>query len=256
MTSAHSDSGFAQILVIAALAVLAAILTVAISSARLGSQQISALDARVFADATLGSGLALLLDALDDPANDLETRALATPVTIDIAGKPVELEVVGEGGKVDVLRGDAALIERFASNAGLAGDEIDRMLEALAARRKLGDDIGAMDAVQLALAEAIGFAAIDESFTRFGSDRIDPAFASEVVLRAIPDLNPAQLMQMLAAAPADRAQYGAASRHFVNGSRRFMLVARLSEKPGQRFERHLPIELTSSGGVIELDRPR
>jgi len=252
----RSEGGFAQILVLAALAVLASILTVSISTARLGSRQMSALDTRVFADAQLGSGLALLLEALRDPANDLETRALAAPVTIEISGRATELSLVGEGGKIDLLRADPALLERFATNAGLPRDDIARLLAELAAHRALGDDIGALDAVRLALAEAIGLPAVDESFTRFGNDGIDPTFATDTVLRAIPDLGSAEAAQVIAASALERGQYAALSRHFASGSRRFMLIARLSEKPGRRFERRLPIELTSSGGVIELDRPR
>lgn len=255
-TQSSTDSGFAQILVIAALAVLAAILTVTISTARLGGQQISVLDARVFADSTLASGLALLREAITEPANDLEARALKAPVVVEISGKAVELAIASEGGKIDVLRSDAALIERFGTNAGLPRDQIVRLLGELAVYRQAGDDIGAMESVRLALADAIGFEAVDESFTRFGSDRIDPAFASEAVLRTLPDVDSSTLLQILAAPPAERAQYGSMSRYFAGGSRRFMLVARFSEKPGQRFERRLPIELTSSGGVIELDRAR
>jgi hypothetical protein len=251
----HPEAGFAQILVLSALAVLAAILTVAISTARLGGQQISALDARVLADARLASGLALLQEALADPANDLDTRALRAPITAGVAGASVELSIIGEGGKIDVLRADPVLVGRFATNADLAGEAVVHLLAELADRRNAGDDIGAMEAVRLALAEAIGFPAVDENFTRFGSDRIDPAFASEAVLRAIPDLGTSQMAQIIAAPPAERSQYTSLSGYFASGSRRFTLVARLSEKPGQRFEQRLPIELTSSGGIIELDRP-
>lgn len=250
------EAGFAQILVLAALAAIAAILTVAISTARLGGQQISALDARVSADTQLASGLAVLLDALDDSANDLEIRALARPVTAEFADRPLELSLVGEGGKIDVLRVDLSLIDRFATNAGLARGDVVRLLEELAARRGSGDDIGAMDALRLFLAEAIGFEAVDDNFTRFGSDKIDPAFATDAVLHAIPDLSSSQIMQIVAAPQAERAQYAALSRYFATGSRRFMLIARFDEGPDQRFERRLPIELTTSGGIIELDRVR
>jgi hypothetical protein len=223
---------------------------------RLGAQQISALDARVVADVTLDSGLRLLRAALDDPADDLEVRALAAPpVAIRIGDEQVELAIAGEGGKIDVLRSDMSLVARFSLNARLNQDELARLVTALSDRRAAGDDVGAMDAVQLALAEAIGFAAIEDSFTRFGSDRIDPAFATLAVLRAIPDLGDAEARRIAATSSSERAQYTPLSRYFAGGSRRFMLIARSAAEAKGKFERRLPIELTNSGGVIELDRP-
>jgi hypothetical protein len=235
---------------------LAAILTVAISTARLGSQQLSALDSRIYADAQLGSGLALLREALADPANPLKTQALLAPVAVQIAGRAVELAIVSEGGKIDVLRGDLKLIERLASNVGVPRDIVAQLLEDLEDRRGAGDDIGALDAVRLALVGPIGFEAVDDSFTRFGTDRIDPVFANDAVLRAIPDLSSTDASMIIAAPRAELGQYASLSRYFTSGSRRFSLVARLGDKPGQRVEKRLPIELTSSGGMIELDRPR
>jgi len=254
--NAHGQAGFAQLLVIAALAVLAAVLTVALSTARLGSQQISALDAQVFADTRLTSGLALLQEALRDPTNNLELRALAAPVMVDLADAEVELAIVGEGGKLDVLRADPALIERFAKNAGLARDETTALLDELGKMRKRGDDAGAMEAVRLAFAETVGPVGVDDNFTRFGSDRIDPTFATDAVLQAIPDLGPSQIAQMVASPSSQRTQYATLSTYFASGSRRFMLIARMSEKPGHRFEKRLPIELTTSGGFVELDGAR
>ena len=256
MTRRQSEAGFAQILVIAALAVLAAVMTAAVSMSRLGAQQISALDARVVADVTLDSGLRLLRAALDDPDDDLEVRAMAAPVTTRIGDEQVELAIAGEGGKIDVLRSDMSLVERFSRNAGLNQDELAQLVTAPSDRRAVGDDVGAMDAVQLALAAAVGFAAIEESFTRFGSDRIDPAFASLAVLRAIPDLGDAEARRIAATSSSERAPYTALSRYFASGSRRFMLIAKSSAGARGTFERRLPIELTNSGGVIELDRPR
>lgn len=252
----RADAGFAQLLVIGALAVMAAILSAAIATARLGSAQISALDARVLADARLTSGIDLLRDALGDPQSDLESQALAQPVVVHVGDEAVALSLTGEGGKIDVMRGDPALVARFAAVAGVSQSDAAELLRRLAERRAAGDDAGALDVVRVYLAEAVGFDALDESFTRFGSDRIDPAMAGAAVLRAIPDLNAAQVTQIIATPAAERGQYAPLSRYFASGSRRFMLVARQDGKQGQRFERRLPVELTASGGVIELDAAR
>lgn len=254
VTQRQRESGFAQILVIAALAVLAAVMTAAVSTSRLGGQQISALDARVVADVRLDSGLQLSRAALNDPADDLELRVMEAPVELTIGDEQVDL--ASEGGKIDVLRSDMPLIERFCINAGLNQDELALLVAALSDRRAVGDDVGAMDAVELALSEDVDFDVIEESFTRFGSDRIDPAFASLAVLRAIPDLADAEARRIAATPFRERSQYTPLSRYFASGLRRFMLIARSATGAKDAFERRLPIELTNSGGVIELDRPR
>ena len=254
--ASNREAGFAQILVLSALVVLSAILTASIATSRLGNRQASALDARVFADARLDAGLALLRDALADPDNRLEEQALAAPVAVEVADQVVDVAIASEGGKIDVLRADLGLVERFANNAGLSTDQVAELLEQLTARRDVEDDLGAFEAVELALAGAIGLAAVSDSFTRFGSDHIDPTSATDDVLRAIPDLTPSEVQRIIATPSTERSRFATASRYFASGSRRFTLIARFSDSSGGHFERRLPIELTTAGGVIELDRDR
>jgi len=81
---------------------------------------------------------------------------------------------------------------------------------------------------------------------------IDPRYATERVLAAVPDLDPGELASLLAMPAVDRASRHGLSRLFESGGRRFSFAVKVDQPPFVPTTRRLPIELSTSGRVVVL----
>ena len=252
-----TDQGFVQILLLVALATIAAVLTAVLIGARQNVLYAKALDRMIRTEALAASGFQRLGAAILDHADDLEQAALegTDPPLVTLADARLALTLEGEGGKIDLLRADMALLTEYLVNAALPAAAQARLIADIAAARDSKDGAAARDAVRLALLDSLSNAQIDADFTILGTTAgIDPRYASERVLAAVPDLDPGDLAALLAMPEAERTQQGL-SRYFESGGRRFSLVVKIDQPPFAPATRRLPIELSTSGRVLVLGAP-
>lgn len=252
---AASDAGFVQLLVIGALATLAGLLTVTMLTAAQTSRASAALE-RLVRNSAVGDASALrMMAAIEDPADDLETRALRGSMTVAMGPVDTTLRIEAEASKIDVLFADVALLERYLVHRGFDASTVTALVQRLSVARESGDGVGALEALRVALTAALPTGEFDRDVTRFGGVGIDPISATGRVLLAIPDLSPAEAKRIAAASPEDRAQYAHSSRYFSSSGRRFSLVTTTARGVGQASERRLPIEISTAGKPIVLAGP-
>lgn len=251
-----ADQGFVQVLLLAALATIAALLTAGLIGARLNLQYAAALDRMVRTEALAASGFRRLGAAILDPADDLEHVALEQAPLVRLADARLGLDLESEGGKIDLLRGNLALLAKYLDNAALPADVQGTLMADVAAARDSGDGAAARDVVRLALLDRLTNAQIDADLTIFGATQgVDPRDATERVLAAVPDLDPGELATLLALPEAERAAQQGLSRYFESGGRRLSLVVRIDQPPFAPTTRRLPIELSTSGRMLVLGAP-
>jgi hypothetical protein len=141
-------------------------------------------------------------------------------------------------------------LARLAANLGLEAGALatfDAELQEVRAQR---DAARALEVARRWLTPWL--ADFDAAVTRFGNERIDPTYAPVDVLRAIPDLSPAEIAQILSVSPADRGAFVSMSDHLAANSRRFSVLVRIEWAPDQTGVRRLPIELSTSGKPIVM----
>lgn len=247
----NADTGFVQLIVVAALATLGGLLTANLMAATHTSRQTAALERLVRSETIGTSGAYRLAAAIGDPADALENQALHGAVNVGVGGTGMSLRIETSGSKIDVLAAEMVLIEGYVSQSGLAPSAAATLLANISEARTRSDGAEALEAVRVALAGILPIADIERDFTRFGGPGIDPSYASAHVLHAIPDLSPADAARIAAAAPEDRAK-DALSRYFSSTGRRFSLVTRIVWAPNETSERRLPIEISTAGQVIVL----
>lgn len=244
------ESGFVQLIVVSALAVLGGLLTAGLLAATETGRQAAALERLVRSEVAADAGFYRLVAAIEDPADALETTALQGPTKFVMAGDEVSLGIEANGSKIDVLAADLQLIERYARQAGLDGGGATALLEKLGAAREADNGPAALEAIRVVMTGLLPSEQLSRDITRFGSRGIDPTYASSRVLRAVPDLSPAEADRIAAASPEERAQFAQLSRYFASGGRRFALVTRIAWGANDRSEACLPIEISTAGRVI------
>lgn len=247
-----SESGFVQLLVVSALAVLGGLLTAGLLAAAETGRQAAALERLVRSEVAADAGFYRLVAAIEDPADTLETVALQGQTTLAMTGDELSLGIEANGSKIDVLAADLQLIERYARQAGLNGPQVGALLGELGVARQDGDSVRALEVVRVAMVGLLPGGELRRDITRFGGPGIDPTYASSRVLHAVPDLSPADVERIAAASPEERAQFAQLSRHFSSAGRRFSLVARLRWGENAASESRLPIEISTAGKVVVL----
>ena len=245
-----SNGGFVQVLVLAGIASLAALAVAGLSSSQSSSTTAAAVERVLRVDVLSRSAFERVLAALESPPDPFEQQALSSPAVLNLPRQDVVVSLEGEAGKVDAARSPLATMVRLADHLGLPAVGRGAFIADLEALRSQGDAAQALDLVRQRLSPLV--ADLDALVTIFGDERIDPTYAPQVVLEAIPDLSPVEIAQILSVPPPERGQFTALSEHFATNSRRFSIAANIAWAPDQISIRRLPIELSTSGRAIVL----
>jgi general secretion pathway protein K len=234
--SGRSQRGFALLLVIwvlAILAVLAAGFAAGTrSETRVARNLLDAAQARALAEAGVALATGALID--NDPTSDWRTDG--TPRDMSFDEGVVRIRIEDEGGKIDLNAGPPALLSGLCTELGIDGDICAGLVYGVVSRRlaaapppapvfrglrNTGQPIGlGVSPVQDRLAAAFGsveelrqLPAIDQAtFDRLkpfvtvysSSPRVDPAVAPREVLLAVPGINPREVERLLIARQAPR----------------------------------------------------
>jgi hypothetical protein len=253
--SRDAEAGFAQVLVLASLAVVGAILTVALTTGAQTNRYSLALDLQLRGGAIARSGIELIIGAIEQPADTLETSLLAadTPYRTTISGIDTELEIQGEAGKLNPATADLTLIENYFAAAGIPLDAQAELLAALAQPRQEADGLAALRLVHAYLLPHLDLGQLRRDFGMWNTTAgIDPLFASRAVLAAVPDLgNVESLLQLR---KTDPGSVRSLSRHFTESRGVFCLVATAHWAPDRIASHAEIVEITAGGRVLSLRR--
>jgi general secretion pathway protein K len=232
--SGRSQRGFALLLVIwvlAILAVLAAGFAAGTrSETRVARNLLDAAQARALAEAGVALATGALID--NDPTSDWRTDGTLRDMSFDEG--VVRIRIEDEGGKIDLNAGPPALLSGLCTELGIDGNTCAGLVDGVVSRRlaavpppapvfrglrNTGQPIGlGVSPVQDRLAAAFGsveelrqLPAIDQAtFDRLkpfvtvysSSPRVDPAVAPREVLLAVPGINPREVERLLIARQA------------------------------------------------------
>lgn len=250
MQHESSNGGFVQVMVVAGIAALAALVVAGLSSTQSADVTAAALERTLRVDVLSRAAFERVLAALESRPDTFEQQALAGPTELEISDQAVAVSVEGEAGKIDLLQAPLPIVARLAENLGLPAGARTTLMEELEEARRERDPAGALDLVRQRLALLADD--LDAVVTVFGSQHIDPTYAATDAFEAIPDLSPTEIAQILSAPPSERGQFAAMSEHFATDSRRFSIAVRIAWAPDQVSVRRLPIELSTSGRAIVL----
>lgn len=251
--SAGRDAGFAQIVVLAALAVISAILTVALAAASTNDRFLTVFDRRVRAEVAADSSIREILSAIGDTADTAEQELLKGQVDLAIGQMSIELRIEGEAGKIDPLLTNPDVLGGYLDDLGVGGAERAELITAIEVARGADDDGAALNVLRRTLVDRIPPGEFDSDFTHFGRGAgIDPQYASSRVLRAPPDISDAAAADIEQRRGDDVASIGTLSRYFGSASTIFSVVASVSTGDRGGYVKRVPIEITTGGRAIPL----
>jgi hypothetical protein len=258
MIARRSADGFVQIGALAGLAVVAGIVTLALSFS-LGFQRNTATFERsAFGAMAADSGIRRLIASIEHPADTLAASVgvTGTAYPFELSGLPMTLAIEGEAGKLDPLTVERPLLESYVRNTLLPAADVTLLFSQLDIARGTHDGTRAMELLEKYLAPALSPEDLARDFTsRAGLAGIDPMYASERVLRALPDLDPAAVDEILRRRTTEPSVVQAFySRYFSRGVRpEFTLVATVDRDERHAVVRRVPVEMTTAGRVLVLD---
>jgi hypothetical protein len=256
VSHARLDGGFAQVLVLTSLATISAIITVALVHASGSGALTSALDRQVRGEAAAVSGIRRVIAAIEAPADDLETRILSSehPLPFEFGETRVELQIDGEGGKINPVRSAPELLTGYIGTLPLSEDARRGLLAAIEDARELDDREAGLQAVHRYLLPIVPMAQLESDFGIWNqTGGVDPLYASERVLSAIPDLTAGGVAQVLQLRKSDPSAVRALSAHFATGRPIFSIVAVVRGSAGEMTSKRVPIEISSAGRVLVLE---
>lgn len=253
----QSSAGFVQLMALVTLATISAVITAAVVTTTVGRRELSALERLVQTDALARSALVRLDAAMQNSADDFALRLsagrTAEPVIVPVGENNVSVALEAEDGKIDVLKTAPELIRQYALNAGLSGNATTAMLARMDTARRTGDAGSAIESVRLSLLGHVADDAIEHDFTTLGTQGgIDPRFATERVLRALPDLSASDVTALIAVESPQAGTPMVQSRYFAPGGRHFSVVATMQWGRDATSVRRIPIEISSAGRLVEL----
>jgi hypothetical protein len=253
------SSGFVQVLALAGLLAVSGLLTVVLAASLRTNIALGLLDRHISAEIVAASAVRRVLSAINDSDDDLERRVGVggTSYAMQLFDHDVMASIEGEAGKIDVLRADPAILQRYAENSLLPAPERVALLDALAAARAIDDAPAAMEALYIAFASIGAGDQVDADFTmRSGLAGIDPTLAGERVLQALPDLTEAAVADILRDRRSGEAIHMVTSRYFATGRPLLTVVATVHWTETEQFTKRVPIEITTGGKARVLSNFR
>ena len=244
-TARPRERGFALLVVIWVLALLAVLATGFAADTRSEAQQARNLLENARAQALAEAGIALAVTGLLDRNPVTQWAADGTPRDLTFDGGRLHIVVQDEGGKVNLNTAAPELLSGLLARVGVAPGERDALVDAIMTRRQLAD--AAAQAPSSALLAAGGgepppaFEAIDELrllpgvsravfdavapyvtvFSR--GPRVNTLTAPKTVLLSLPNVNPQEVDAVLAARSAIAAGQISTAIPFLTGVDRFIV---------------------------------
>lgn len=253
--AAPGEQGFAQVLVLASLAILSALLTAALTQGAGTNRYSVAFDLQIRGGAIARSGVDLVVHAIEDPTDNLEASLLAPdrPYVATIAGVETELEIQAEAGKLNPATTDLALLAGYLADAAVPPETHIDLLAELAAPRADGDALAALRLVHARLLRHVDWQQLQRDFGIWNTTAgVDPRFASRAVLAAVPDLSDVE--NLLRTRKIDPASIHSGSRYFTEGRAVFCVSATARWAADGIASYAEAIEITSGGRVLRLSR--
>ncbi|HTZ77561.1 MAG TPA: hypothetical protein VMC10_06630 [Stellaceae bacterium] len=244
-TARPRERGFALLVVIWVLALLAVLATGFAADTRSEAQQARNLLENARAQALAEAGIALAVTGLLDRNPVTQWAADGTPRDLTFDGGRLHIVVQDEGGKVNLNTAAPELLSGLLARVGVAPGERDALVDAIMTRRQLAD--AAAQAPSSALLAAGGgepppaFEAIDElrllpAVSRAVFDavapyvtvfsrgpRVNTLTAPKTVLLSLPNVNPQEVDAVLAARSAIAAGQISTAIPFLTGVDRFIV---------------------------------
>lgn len=254
--SDRTSDGFVQVLVLISLATISAILQVILSNSVQLSSSLKALDRSVLGQTAASSAARRVIAAIEDPSDDLETKILAagTPYPVEIAGTKVEVSIEGEGGKIDPATADQSIIAGYLAPLTLSGDQRSGLMAQLAEARANKSPAAAIGALYRFLVSIVSSDQLRRDFTDLDTTTgIDPMFADDRVLAAIPDIGAGKMAAIKSLRRDNPAGLNGMSAYFTSGQPIFTIVATVHWSATEQYSMGVPIEISTAGQVIALD---
>lgn len=236
------SSGFVQVLALAGLITVSGLVVAGSSTALFAVQEASTLRDRLQREVVLSSALRYGLAS----GRALGPDFASFDVAID--DQLVTLYVEPEGGKIDIGSAPPQLLRGYLLEAGLSTANPEALLRV---REALADERTALNTKVLSsLLTHIDLESLNQDITSFGSAGIDPRYATERVLRAIPGLGRSDVAAILAERSRSADPRLPASAYFTSAGPKFTLVAEIAGEGGSHSVKRMPFEVTSSGSVL------
>lgn len=184
------DEGFVLLTVLLITAVISALATAALVTARSHSRAIAGEISLIRAGALTEAGLVRILSALEQGDNTLieMLRDRGESVVWNYAGVDVTLSLSKEAGKVDLNTGDPALVRSVLRALVKDAEKQSEILQRWETRRRKGQAIESVDAL-LPPQDQMGPLAqsMERALTTVSAAvGIDPLAAPEIVLKSVP----------------------------------------------------------------------
>ena len=186
------DEGFVLLTVLLITAVIAALATAALMTARAHSRAIAGEVSLIRADALTEAGLVRIVSALEEGDNTLleVLRDRGESVVWNYAGIDVTLSISKEAGKVDLNTGDPALVRSVLRALVKDAEKLSEILQRWETRRRKAQAIENVEAL-LSPQDLMGPLAqsMESALTTVSAAvGIDPLAAPEIVIKNVPGL--------------------------------------------------------------------
>ena len=254
MRRTQRTAGFVQVLALVGLSLVGGLLTVTLTQSHRTKVSLAVLERQMVADTIAATAIRRLIAAIGDPGDDLDLRVgvYGVPFRVPLAGVPVSLAIVGEAGRIDVLAADPVLLASYVEKTGLARSEQVALISSMVDARAAQDAQAAFDALYRHLIPIGRGEHVVEDFTmRSGLSGVDPLFANERVLKAVPDLTAASVAGILRERERGSVVQ-ARSEYFSRGRALFTVVATVHWSDTERLAKRVPIEITTGGQALVL----
>lgn len=243
--SRSSSNGFVQLVALAGLIAISGLIVAGSNTALFAVKQASGLRDQLQNDVLLSSAIRYGLESGQALGSNFQ------PFTVTVDGLTVALHVEAEGGKIDPAAAPKELVSGYLEQAGLsATDNIGSLLDTLEADRAQGTML-----TTGAIASSLGRAELDtlrQDLADFGSTGVDPRYASERVLRSVPNLSDADVQDIITQRGQSADPKLPSSPYFMSAPPRFTLVADIASADGTRDSKRFLFEVTSGGSTLAL----
>ena len=254
-TKKNHDTGFAQVFVIVSLVLVSSILTSVLSTSHTSNQHTALVDRTVRANIAAGSAFRRVATAIEDPTDNTETDLVTSdvPLVVDVDDLRVAVTLEGEAGKINPARAASEILDRYLAALPLTEQDRSLLASDLSASRQTDDGTAGIAALKRVLIPHVGPLQIDQDFSALNSAAgIDPQYANSRVLSALPDLDAAEVAQILSMRRTDPSSIAGMSSYFGTSARVFSVVAEIAWEADRSFIRRIPFEITPAGKVRPL----
>jgi type II secretory pathway component PulK len=244
----QTDRGMVLALVLGGLIILSMISIALISRADRDVSAGNTIVERARATALVEGAIETAILTLFAPDTRRRLRENDGELVVDIAGTPVSTRIRDACGLWDINHGDPVILSSLLTRLGAETPDIT--IEALIAARRV--DAGLLSKQQIralpGMTANLYRRLAGEITVNCRADRIDPEFASAMLLGAVPGLTPGQVASIIEqrrVGAIDPSLLAASAAHLAPGpGQTYKIVATLGFGPGSRVSRQVEVTLT------------